>query len=60
LRDDATELVDFWPVSSQRAVDAAAGFVEWVSRYNKADFLIVIDDQDTELKWIVFLSRCHR
>jgi hypothetical protein len=41
LRDDATELVDFWPVSSQRAVDAAAGFVEWVSRYNKADFLIV-------------------
>ena len=41
MRDDATELVDFWPVSSQRAVDAAAGFVEWVSRYNKADFLVV-------------------
>jgi hypothetical protein len=41
MRDDATELVDFWPVSSQCAVDAAAGFVEWVSRYNKADFLIV-------------------
>jgi hypothetical protein len=41
LRDDATELVDIWPVSMQRAVDAAEGLIEWVSRYNKVDFLIV-------------------
>jgi hypothetical protein len=33
-------------VSSQRAVDAADGFVEWVSRYNKVDFLIVDVDDD--------------
>jgi hypothetical protein len=25
----------------QRAVDAAEGLIEWVSRYNKVDFLIV-------------------
>jgi hypothetical protein len=41
LRDDATELVDLWPVSRQRAVDAAAGFIDWVSRYNRCDLLIV-------------------